>query len=94
MRSSKARSQPGRPRFVKTSNGSKSLDEASLARARRLVGLKGYVTNIPASVMDASEVIASYHDLWAVEQSFRMSKTDPPRTADVRPHPATPSRPT
>ena len=26
--------------------------------------------------MDANEVIASYHDLWHVEQSFRMSKTD------------------
>jgi hypothetical protein len=47
-----------------------------LARARRLVGLKGYVTNIPASLMPAAEVIASYHDLWHVEQSFRMSKTD------------------
>jgi hypothetical protein len=64
------------PRFVKTSNGTRSLDEASLARARRLVGLKGYVTNIPASLMPAGEVIASYHDLWRVEQSFRMSKTD------------------
>ncbi|GAA1805585.1 IS1634 family transposase [Nostocoides veronense] len=64
------------PRFVKTSNGTRSLDEASLARARRLVGLKGYVTNIPRDLMPASEVIASYHDLWHVEASFRMSKTD------------------
>ena len=64
------------PRFVKTTNGTKTLDEASLARARRLVGLKGYVTNIPATVMPAGEVITSYHDLWRVEQSFRMSKTD------------------
>ncbi|WP_405055942.1 IS1634 family transposase [Kribbella sp. NBC_01505] len=64
------------PRFVKTSNGSRSLDEVSLARARRLVGLKGYVTNITAGVMPAREVIASYHELWHVEQSFRMSKTD------------------
>jgi len=64
------------PRFVKNVNGAKSLDETSLARARRLVGLKGYVTNIPADLMDAGEVIASYHDLWRVEQSFRMSKTD------------------
>jgi hypothetical protein len=64
------------PRFVKTTNGSRTLDEASLARARRLVGLKGYVTNIPADIMDAGEVIGSYHDLWHVEQSFRMSKTD------------------
>jgi transposase len=38
--------------------------------------LKGYVTNIEASIMPAPEVIASYHDLWHVEQSFRMSKTD------------------
>ena len=64
------------PRFVKTTNGTKSLDEASLARARRLVGLKGYVTNIGAELMPAGEVISSYHDLWRVEQSFRMSKTD------------------
>lgn len=64
------------PRFVKTANGTRSLDEASLARARRLVGLKGYVTNIDADLMPAGEVIASYHNLWRVEQSFRMSKTD------------------
>jgi transposase len=40
------------------------------------VGLKSYVSNIPAALMPADEVIASYHDLWHVEQSFRMSKTD------------------
>lgn len=51
-------------------------DEASLVRARRLAGLKGYVTNIDATVMPAREVIGSYHDLWQVEASFRMSKTD------------------
>ena len=64
------------PRFVKNTNGAKTLDETSLARARRLVGLKGYVTNIPVDLMGAGEVIGSYHDLWRVEQSFRMSKTD------------------
>ena len=64
------------PRFVKTTGGKRSLDESSLTRARQLAGLKGYVTNIPATVMAATEVIGSYHDLWHVEQSFRMSKTD------------------
>ena len=64
------------PRFVKTTDGTTVLDEASLARARALVGLKGYVTNIPVTLMPAHEVISSYHDLWHVEQSFRMSKTD------------------
>ena len=64
------------PRFVTTRHGATELDEKALARARRLVGLKGYVTNIPSTLMPAGEVIASYHDLWHVEQSFRMSKTD------------------
>lgn len=64
------------PRFVKTTHGARALDEASLARARELVGLKGYVTNIPAGLISPGEVIGSYHDLWHVEQSFRMSKTD------------------
>ncbi len=64
------------PRFVKTTGNARTLDEAALARARRLVGLKGYVTNIPAQLMPAGEVIGSYHELWHVEASFRMSKTD------------------
>jgi Transposase DDE domain len=63
-------------RFVKTHAGDRILDEASLARAQSLVGLKGYVTNLDITVMPAAEVIAKYHDLWHVERSFRMSKTD------------------
>ena len=31
---------------------------------------------MPATIMPAPEVIASYHDLWHVEQSFRISKND------------------
>jgi hypothetical protein len=68
-------------RFVKVSGDDRRFDETSLARAQSLVGLKGYVTNMPAAVMPAAEVIAKYHDLWHVEKSFRMSKTD----LDARP---------
>jgi hypothetical protein len=63
-------------RFVKVTAGTRTLDEASLARAQSLVGLKGYVTNLDADVMATGEVIGKYHDLWHVERSFRMSKTD------------------
>jgi len=63
-------------RFVKVSGKDRRLDEAALARARSLVGLKGYVTNLPVTVMPAAEVITKYHDLWHVEKSFRMSKSD------------------
>lgn len=68
-------------RFVKSSGDDRALDEASLTRAQSLVGLKGYATNVPVTVMPAAEVIAKYHDLWHVEKSFRMSKTD----LDARP---------
>jgi Transposase DDE domain len=68
-------------RFVKVSGDDRRFDEASLARAQSLVGLKGYVTNLPAAVMPATEVIAKYHELWHVERSLRMSKTD----LDARP---------
>ena len=63
-------------RFVKVHAGDRTLDEAALARAQSLVGLKGYVTNLDITVMPAAEVIAKYHDLWHVERSFRMSKSD------------------
>jgi hypothetical protein len=65
-----------KPRFVKAARNGLALDEKALARARRLAGLKGYVTNIPTTTAPAAEVIASYHDLWRVEQSFRMTKSD------------------
>ncbi|CAJ1501219.1 IS1634 family transposase [[Mycobacterium] burgundiense] len=68
-------------RLVKVRGHDRVVDETSLARAQSLVGLKGYVTNVPATVMPAAEIIAKYHDLWHVEKSFRMSKTD----LDARP---------
>ena len=54
----------------------KSLDEAAIAEARALVGLKGYITNLETERAPAKELIAQYHELWHVERSFRMSKSD------------------
>src|SRR5699024_5165613 len=63
-------------RFVKVTDEERTFDETAYKRAMKLSGYKCYVTNIPADIMSAVEVIGSYHDLWHVEQSFRMSKTD------------------
>lgn len=63
-------------RFLKVTDLTAELDQATIDRARQLAGLKGYVTNLPARVMDGATVIAAYHDLWRVEQSFRMTKSD------------------
>ncbi len=68
--------QMRRDRFVKVTGATKGVDWALVERARQLAGLKGYVTNLPATVMDGTAVIDAYHDLWRVEQSFRMTKSD------------------
>jgi hypothetical protein len=63
-------------RFVKITDAVKGVDWDLVARARYLAGLKGYVTNIDADILDGPAVVAAYHDLYQVERSFRMTKTD------------------
>jgi Transposase DDE domain len=63
-------------RFLKVSGAVAELDQATIERARQLAGLKGYVTNLSPDTMSGQAVIAAYHDLWQVEASFRMTKSD------------------
>src|SRR5665647_1142926 len=63
-------------RFLKVTGATKELDQVTIDRARQLAGLKGYVTNLPAEQMAGQAVIDTYHDLWQVERSFRMTKSD------------------
>jgi hypothetical protein len=63
-----------RNRFVQLSGGTRSVNRDLEAKARALAGLKGYVTNLEAPT--AKFVIDAYHQLWQIEHSFRMSKSD------------------
>lgn len=63
-----------RARFVSVAGGKPSLNEALIATRRKLLGVKGYYTNLQ-NVSDAA-IIAHYHDLWKVEQAFRIAKSD------------------
>jgi hypothetical protein len=63
-------------RFLKVTGETKELNQETVDRTRQLSGLKGYVTNLDAKIMDGSAVIDAYHDLWKVEASFRMTKSD------------------
>ena len=51
-------------RSLKITDATTELGQATIGRARQLAGLKGYVTNLPASKMDGAAVIAAYHDPW------------------------------
>ena len=63
-------------RFVKITDAVKGVDWDLVERARYLAGLKGYLTNIDTDAMDGPRVVAAYHELYQVERSFRMAKSD------------------
>lgn len=63
-------------RFVKITNTVKDVDWKLVERARYLAGLKGYVTNIDPATMDGPSIVVAYHELYQVERSFRMTKSD------------------
>lgn len=58
----------------KTKFGDFSLNENLLEKSRQLEGLKGYITNAP--YLTDQEIIEKYFQLWQVEKSFRISKSD------------------
>lgn len=68
-----------RTKFIKKSDNHKDaleLNEELKIKAEKLLGIKGYVTNIPTDTLSDEGVISYYQELWHVEQAFRMSKTD------------------
>jgi hypothetical protein len=69
-----------RNRFIRLDGTVKSVNRELEQKARDLAGLKGYVTNLAAcpdgTPVTPDFVIGSYHELWNIEKSFRMSKHD------------------
>jgi hypothetical protein len=63
-----------RNRFVRLTGGTKTVNRDLEAKTRALAGLKGYVTNLAAP--SPEYVLGAYHQLWQIEKSFRMSKSD------------------
>jgi len=66
---------PKKDRFV-TLGERPGVNWARVEKAREYIGLKGYVTNLPTITASAADVVAAYHDLFQVEATFRMAKTD------------------
>jgi len=69
-----------RNRFIALDGAVKSINRELEEKARTLAGIKGYKTNLGATPdgepVTADFVISSYHELWRIEKSFRMSKSD------------------
>ena len=69
-----------RNRFIRLTGGTRTVNRDLEAKARALAGLKGYVTNLRAcpdgTPVTPEFVIGSYHQLFQIEKSFRMAKSD------------------
>jgi hypothetical protein len=69
-----------RNRFVRLAGGTRTVNRELEEKARSLAGLKGYVTNLRAcpdgTPVTAEFVIGAYHQLFQIEKSFRMAKSD------------------
>jgi transposase len=66
-----------RVKFVRKVTKEKiELNTELIEKRRLLLGIKGYCTDLSEQQLTNEMVIDRYHQLWHVEQSFRMSKFD------------------
>jgi hypothetical protein len=69
-------SKTSKVKFLKTQEAKTTLNEELIDKTTRLLGIKGYYTDIEESVADSKTIIERYHDLYKIEQAFRVSKSD------------------
>ena len=62
-----------RAKFLTVQTKDKKLNQVLIDKAYALAGIKGYVTNLDAP---DKQIISYYHQLFNVEASFRMAKSD------------------
>jgi transposase len=66
-----------RAQFVRKVTKEKiELNTVLIEKRRLLLGIKGYCTDLSEQQLSNELVIDRYHQLWHIEQSFRMSKFD------------------
>jgi len=63
-------------KFTQTKGQKIELNEALIGKTQKLLGIKGYYTNLEASVADNKTIMERYHELYKVEHAFRISKND------------------
>jgi len=65
-----------RVKFIKSTGRARyELNAPLLEKTKHLLGIKGYYTNLPATI-DNQMILQQYRNLWRVEQAFRIAKSD------------------
>jgi len=63
-------------KFVKAHNEELKLNEELIQKTAKLLGVKGYYTDLDEEELSTNKVIERYHELYKVEQAFRVAKSD------------------
>jgi transposase len=63
-------------KFIKTTGEQIELNQALIKKTNKLLGIKGYYTNLGENIANNQTIIERYHELYKVEQAFRISKND------------------
>jgi transposase len=69
-------SKTRKTKFTKTGKQQLELNEELIEKTKKLLGIKGYYTNIEETITDNKTIIDRYHELYRIEQAFRVSKSD------------------
>jgi transposase len=72
----KSPSRNTKAKFVKAHNEKLRLNEELIKKSTKLLGIKGYYTDLDEQDLPTKIVIEKYHELYRVEQAFRVAKSD------------------
>jgi transposase len=72
----KSPSKNTKAKFVRTHNEELKLNEDLIQKTTKLLGIKGYYTDLNEQELPSNKVIERYHELYKVEQAFRVAKSD------------------
>ena len=63
-------------KFTKSNGQNFEINQKLIDKTKKLLGIKGYYTNLKENIVDNKTIIERYHELYKIEQAFRISKSD------------------
>jgi len=72
----KSPSKNTKAKFVKADHQELKLNEGLIQKTTKLLGIKGYYTDLSEQDLPADMVIERYHELYKIEQAFKVAKSD------------------
>jgi transposase len=63
-------------KFTKTDKQQLALNQELIEKTKKLLGIKGYYTNLQERTASNQTIMERYHQLYKIEQAFRVSKSD------------------